>query len=361
MAPSAEVHRARRDRLRAQLPDLTQAGTLLVTHLPNVRYLTGFSGSNAVLVLGASIDADVLGTDGRYVDQVAQESPGLPTVIDRETLGAVVTAATGAGDVAVEDHLTLGDAAVVRALGREPVAVSGLVERLRMVKDAEEVAALERACRITVEALDALAAEMRIGRTELELARRLEQLFGELGAEDRAFDTIVGSGPHSAIPHHQPGERRLAAGDLVVVDAGARVDGYHADMTRTFLVGSEPEAWQRDIHAAVEAGQAAATAAYRPGAEARALDTVAREAIEDAGYGDRFTHGLGHGVGLEIHEAPMVGPRSTGTIGAQMAITVEPGVYLTGRGGVRIEDTLLVTDAGPRILTEAPRALRAVG
>ena len=196
----------------------------------------------------------------------------------------------------------------------------------------------------------------------MALARRLEQLFGELGAEDRAFDTIVGSGPHSAIPHHQPGRRALRAGDLVVVDCGARVNGYHADMTRTFVVAAEPEAWQRDLQrrgrGGAAGGHGSPTWPGPPPARSTAWPAVC---WARAGLGDRFTHGLGHGVGLEIHEAPMVGARSTGTLGADMVITVEPGAYLPGRGGVRIEDTLVVSDAAPRILTEAPRGLRVVG
>jgi Xaa-Pro aminopeptidase len=350
----------RRERLRAIVREEADDVTLLVTHLPNVRYLSGFSGSNAVLVIGREPGGDLLGTDGRYVDQAAAEAPGLPTVIDRDTLPAVLAAA-GPGPFAVEDALSVGEAATVRTAAGEPVVVSGLAERLRAVKDPDEIAALARACAITAEAFEALAGEMRVGATEVLLARRLEQLFAELGAEDRAFDTIVGSGPHSAIPHHQPGPRALQPGDLVVVDAGARVDGYHADMTRTFLVAAEPMPWQAEVHGVVASAQAAATQAYRPGADRRGIDAVARERIERAWLGDRFTHGLGHGVGLEIHEAPMIGARSTGTISADMVITVEPGVYLPGRGGVRIEDTLVVTDAGPRILTEAPRELRVVG
>ena len=349
----------RRDRLRALLADEAPDRRLLVTHLPNVRYLSGFSGSNAVLVVGPSPADDLIGTDGRYVDQVAAESPGLPTLIDRDTLACVV-ARTG-GAFAVESSLSVGDLATVRGGGGDPLVVAPLVEQLRAVKDADEVAALTRACAITVTAMDALAAEMRPGVSELSLARRLEQIFGELGAEDRAFDTIVGSGPHSAIPHHQPGGRQLEVGDLVVVDAGARVDGYHADMTRTFVVAQDPQEWQADVHGAVQQAQADATRAHLPGADARSVDAIARGVVEDAGFGDRFTHGLGHGVGLEIHEAPMIGSRSTGTLVRDMVITVEPGVYLPGRGGVRIEDTLVVTDAGPRILTEAPRGLRVVG
>lgn len=362
MAIDAERHRERRDRVRALAASAHGAHTVLVTHLPNVRYLTGFSGSNAVLVLGPDADADLVGTDGRYVDQVAEEAPGLPTLIDRDTLGAVVGRIAGTpGATAVEASLTIGDLPAVRDAMGDPVVALGLVEQVRAVKDADEIEALARACAITVEALDILVGEIRVGDTEVALARRLEQLFGDLGAEDRAFDTIVGSGPHSAIPHHQPGRRALGAGDLVVIDCGARVAGYHADMTRTFVVGREPEPWQADLHRAVEEAQAAATASYRDGTPARQIDGVARGLLTQAGLGDRFTHGLGHGVGLEIHEAPMVGARSTGTLGADMVITVEPGAYLPGRGGVRIEDTLVVSDAAPRILTEAPRGLRVVG
>ncbi len=359
MPVSPERHAERRDALRRVLADQFPAIALVVTHLPNVRYLSGFSGSNAVLVVGPDPTLDTLGTDGRYVDQVAAESPGLSTVIDRDTLSAVLAGLVGV--VAVESGMSLGEAALVRSMRGELIVTEGLVEGLRAVKDSDEIAALEQATAITVAAFDQLAAEMRIGMTELVLARRLEQIFGERGAEDRAFDSIVAAGPHSAIPHHQPGSRPLEAGDLVVVDAGARVEGYHADMTRTFRVGEPIEGWQVEIHAAVAEARTAAAGRYCPGVEARDIDTRARTVIADAGFGDRFTHGLGHGVGLEIHEAPNIGPRSTGRITSGMAITVEPGIYLPGRGGVRIEDTLVVTDAGPRILTEAPRDLRVVG
>lgn len=362
MAIDAERHRERRDRVRALAASTVGADLLIVTHLPNVRYLTGFSGSNAVLVVGPDGDADLIGTDGRYVDQVDDQAPGLPTLIDRDTLSAVMGRIAGPRrTVAIESSLAVGDLPTVREAFGEPVVAPGLVEQVRAVKDADEIAALARACTITAGALAVLAGEIRVGDTEVALARRLEQLFGELGAEDRAFDTIVGSGPHSAIPHHQPGPRALTEGDLLVVDCGARIDGYHADMTRTFVVGRDPEPWQSELHGAVEEAQAAATAQYRDGTPARDIDGAARGVLERAGLGDRFTHGLGHGVGLEIHEAPMVGARSTGTIGADMVITVEPGAYLPGRGGVRIEDTLVVSDAAPRVLTEAPRGLRVVG
>jgi Xaa-Pro aminopeptidase len=331
----------------------------VITALPNIRYLSGFSGGNAVLVLGRDGDV-VFGTDGRYRDQAAAECPDLVPVLDRDTLAATVAAA-GRGTLAVESGLGVGAAHRLRSERGDIEVGEGLVEELRGIKDEGELAALGRASAITASAIGVLASEIRIGMSERAVARRLEQLFGELGAEDRAFDTIVGSGPHSAIPHHQPGSRQLQAGDLLVVDAGARVEGYHADMTRTFIVGGQVEAWQSEVHAVVLAAQQAAAAGCRPGASARERYGVARAVIDDAGYGPAFTHGLGHGVGLEIHEAPMLGPRSAGSLARDMAITVEPGVYLTGRGGVRIEDTLVVSDTGPGILTEAPRDLVPVG
>lgn len=355
-----DVYQARRERLRELLAQEFDGASLLVTHLPNVRYLTGFTGSNAVVALGPDRASDLLGTDGRYIDQVALQAPDVAVVIDRDTLRALIPI-VGPDGLAVESSLTVGQLAEVRELAPEPTVAEGLVERLRLVKDEAEIDALAAACRITVQALDALCDHMAPGTSERRLARMLESLFGDMGAEDRAFDTIVGSGPNAAIPHHCPGDRELRPGDLVVVDAGARVDGYHADMTRTFLVGADPEPWQSHAHGAVLAAQEAARNACLPGAEGRHIDTQAREVLHDAGLEDRFTHGLGHGVGLEIHEAPFMGRRATASIGADMVITVEPGVYLPGQGGVRIEDTVVVTADGPRVLTEASRGLRVVG
>lgn len=358
MAPSPARFAERRERVRASLAG---SDTFIVTDLCNIRYLSGFSGSNAVLVIGRDADADVIGTDGRYQDQVAAESPDLPVLLDRDTLPFVLANLGDAlGTPAVESSLTLAELGYFQAAAIEPRVVDGVVEKVRRVKDDDELAALARACAITATALAELSAELRPGMTEALVARRLETLFAELGADDRAFETIVGSGPFSAVPHHQPGSRELSLGDLVVIDCGALVDGYHADMTRTFVVG-DPQPWQLEIHALVADAQASAAAAYLPGAQARDLDSIAREVIAAGGRADEFTHGLGHGVGLRIHEAPMLGPRATGTIDAGMAITVEPGVYLPGRGGVRIEDTLVVTEAGPRVLTEAPRDLVSVG
>ncbi|MBU6243649.1 MAG: aminopeptidase P family protein [Actinomycetales bacterium] len=359
-------HAGRRARARKLLQERAggDTGWLLVTSLPNIAYLTGFSGSNAVLALHAQDpDRDLLGTDGRYAEQARIQAPGLPTLIDRSTLPAIVSAvAAGRGSLMVESCLAVADHQAVQERVRGPVTpLVGLVEELRIIKDAAEIAALMAACAITSAAFEQLFDEVRPGMTEIAIARRLEQLFGEMGASDRAFETIVGSGPNSAIPHHRCGQRAIEPGDLLVVDAGALVDGYHADMTRTAVVARQPADWQAEIHGIVLDGQTRARASAVDGMALARLDTAARQPIADAGYGEAFAHGLGHGVGLEIHEAPMIGTRSTGSLGVGMPVTIEPGIYLPGRGGVRIEDTLVVESSGPRVLTAMSRELRTVG
>ncbi len=338
----------------------------LVTSLPNIRYLTGFSGSNAVLALDLrGPEGDVLGTDGRYQDQVRDECAGLPCLIDRATLVAIAghVSATGSGSILLESSITVQGLDDVRAAARGWAVgtVAGVIEELRIVKDDGELGLLQRACSITSDAFVALFDEIRVGMTERAIARRLEQLFGDFGAQDRAFETIVGSGPNSAIPHHQPGERALQPGDLLVVDAGAYVDGYHADMTRTAVVGTAPTPWQQEVHDCVRVAQSAAVNAVTAGCSLSSLDATARDLIIAAGYGESFTHGLGHGVGLQIHEAPMISARSAGTIAPGTPITIEPGVYLTGLGGVRIEDTLVVDSSRSRVLTPMTRNLMTVG
>jgi Xaa-Pro aminopeptidase len=200
------------------------------------------------------------------------------------------------------------------------------------------------------------AGGLQAGRTEREVARDLEERMREAGAEGPSFDTIVAAGAHAAIPHHRPTDAPLADGDLLTMDFGALVDGYHSDMTRTLIVG-EPEDWQRDLHDLVAEAAAAGRAALAPGVATRDVDAAARDVITAAGFGEHFVHGLGHGVGLVIHEAPAVSSTATATLEAGMTVTVEPGVYLAGRGGVRIEDTLVVTDDGAAALTQSPRDL----
>lgn len=349
-------HRGRRERLRQRIADEGLRAWISVD-LSDIRYLTGFSGSNAVLVIGADAGDDLIATDGRYQDQVAQQCPDLPMLIDRATLAAVGERVS-AWSIAVDDTVS---AVAVKSLPPATRVEGSWIRDMRQVKDDDELEILGQACRATVTAFEQLASEITVGDTELAVARRLEQLFAEHGGEDRAFASIVASGPNSAIPHHEPTTKPLERGDLLVIDAGARVQGYCADMTRTFVVAADPLDWQVNVFEATFEAQRVSRQACRSDADCRDVWRVADEVIQGAGFAGRFTHGLGHGVGLDIHEAPMLGPRSTSRLRGAMAVTVEPGVYLPGRGGVRIEDTLAVTASGPMVLTEAPRDLRVVG
>jgi Xaa-Pro aminopeptidase len=353
------LHEPRRDRLRAILAE-RGLDAALVTWLPNVRYLSGFTGSNAALLV--THEEAVLATDGRYLVQSAGQCGDLERVIDRQCAQALV--ARSAGRVGFEAHVVTvaSHAALVGAApgGVELVDLGAAVEGLRRVKDETEIAALREACAIGDRALARLLPELRPGLAERLVARRLEALMFEEGAHALSFDTIVAGGPHSAMPHHEPGERPLAAGDFLICDFGAAYEGYHADMTRTFVVGAEPAAWQREVYDLVRAAQRAGRRALAPGAELVDVDQAARAVIEAAGQGDAYPHGLGHGVGLEIHEAPLIGYGSTGTLDDCTPVTVEPGVYLSDRGGVRIEDTLVVRPQGPELLTTTTKELLVV-
>jgi Xaa-Pro aminopeptidase len=226
-----------------------------------------------------------------------------------------------------------------------------LVEALRAVKDDGEIARIGAAAAIADAALSEVAPMLEQSPTESEFALALDVAMRRLGAEDRAFETIVASGPNSAMPHARPGERKLTSGDPVVVDFGAVVDGYRSDMTRTFFVGGAPSAQMSQVYEAVLESQRAGVAAVAPGVSAGDVDDVCRRSLTDAGFGKAFEHGTGHGVGLDIHEAPSVGPGSTGILTPGTVATVEPGAYLAGVGGVRIEDTVVVTADGCRALT----------
>jgi Xaa-Pro aminopeptidase len=353
----------RRAALRALLPG-AGVDALLVTDLVNIRYLTGFTGSNAALLVHVDgDDASLLCTDGRYRTQSAAEVPDLEAVIDRACAIVLARRARELGiarlgfesdAVTVDAHTALADAGDGVALHRAP----GLVQELRVVKDETEVAALRAACAAADAALaDLLAAGgLRPGRTERDVALDLEVRMREHGATGPSFETIVAAGRHSAVPHHRPTASALRTGDLVKMDFGALVDGYHSDMTRTVSLGAAAD-WQRELYALVAASQAAGRAALAPGTKVSDVDAAARGVVTEAGRGEQFVHGLGHGVGLEIHEAPALARTGTGALAAGMAVTVEPGVYLDGLGGVRIEDTLVVRDGGPELLTHTTREL----
>ncbi|MEU6131938.1 aminopeptidase P family protein [Saccharopolyspora sp. NPDC047091] len=367
-----ETHARRRQALR-DLLRRADLDAVLVTDLLNIRYLTGFTGSQAALVVHAADEpgaerGTAFSTDGRYRTQSAEQVPDLERLIERPS--ELVLAEHLAQDPAryrrtgfESGHVTVDglDVLAAAAPGIELVRAPGLVEDLRLIKDAAEVDALRMACAAADRALADLIEHggLRPGRTELEVARELEARMREHGAAGPSFETIVAAGAHSAIPHHRPTGAVLAAGDFVKMDFGALVDGYHSDMTRTVVLGS-PADWQREIYELVRTAQAAGREAVRPGADVREVDGAARKVIEDAGYGERFPHGLGHGVGLEIHEAPALSQRGDGTIREGMVVTVEPGVYVPERGGVRIEDTLAVRASTPELLTLTTKELVAV-
>ena len=357
-----EVHAARRARAQQQAAALG-ADAMLVTSLVNVRYLTGLASSNAALLLPVHGPA-VLATDSRYEQVARRDAAELELITDQSIVPALtrLAGARGLGTVAFEAHvMTVAQHQELVCIDGGPalwLASGPLVEELRMRKDETEIGLLARACAITGEALTAVLPRIRPGRTEHELAVILEREMIDRGAEALAFDSIVASGPNGAIPHHVPSGRPFAAGDLITIDCGARYAGYHADMTRTVAVG-EPAAWQRDIYALVAAAQRAGVGAAVAGADVGDVDAAARDIIEGAGHGGHFRHGLGHGVGLEVHEAPAIGYGRTGTLVDRVPVTVEPGIYLPGRGGVRIEDTLVVgSDPSAReILTTTTREL----
>jgi Xaa-Pro aminopeptidase len=339
---------------------------VLVTNLLNVRYLTGFTGSNGALLVRTD-GADLLGTDGRYTTQAGMQAPDVELLVDRATIAGLARAAVqrGTGTLGYESHdLTVDGLAGLEKMladaGKAPelTSVRRAVEEQRAIKDDDEIESLRRACAVADQALAELAAEgaLRPGRTELEVGRELDARMLVLGAEAPSFETIVATGANSAIPHHRPDATVLRDGDFLKLDFGATVDGYHSDMTRTVVLGHASD-WQREIYELVAASQAAGRAALAVGADVVAIDAASRQVIADAGHADHFTHGLGHGVGLEIHEAPGIGPLGAGRLTAGMAVTVEPGVYLPGHGGVRIEDTLIVTDDAPELLTLTSKEL----
>ncbi len=373
----------RRAELRRLLAE-RELDALLVTDLVNVRYLTGFTGSNAALLVVADDDREtvrgvpaeapsppdpvtLLCTDGRYTTQAGEEVPDLPVLIARPCDRALLARAAGAVGfearaVSVADHEALLAVADRRRPGDAPVELASttdLVERLRAVKDADEIAALARACAVADRALAELIDDGGIapGRTERAVGLDLDQRMRVLGAHDPSFETIVAAGPNSAIPHHRPTPAVLAAGDFVKLDFGATVDGYHSDMTRTLVLGP-PADWQREIYDLVAAAQAAGCAAAVVGASGADVDAAARDLIVAAGYGPQFSHGLGHGVGLQIHEAPSLARESPSIMAADMCVTVEPGVYLPGRGGVRIEDSGVIRPEGYHVLTLTSKDLR---
>ena len=342
-------------RLRAELDGLG-AASFLVTRPVNIRYLTGFESSNAALLVGP--ERLVLATDGRYVE-AARGLAGVEVVQSKRDLLGWVGGRLGelaVAPIAFEaDHVTVAAYDSLVQGGVELVPTTGVIVGLRAVKDDVELAAIRRAARITDAAYERLAREQLVGRTEAEVAWWLEQVLREEGAEALAFPAIVAAGSNAALPHHHPGSRKIGAGETVVVDAGAQVGGYCSDCTRTFATGTLPERLRR-AYALCHSAQESALVAVRSGAGAAELDAIARDRIEESGLAP-VLHGLGHGVGLDVHEQPVLRPESQDTLAARNVVTVEPGVYLAGEGGVRIEDLVVVGETGPEVLSSFTKDL----
>jgi Xaa-Pro aminopeptidase len=352
----------RAGRLRLALGG-TGAESLLVTKLSNVRWLTGFTGSNGQLLVTA--DELIMITDGRYRTQVAAEleRSGVEARVEITTtdIARILEAAVPSGArLGLEaDAVTWKrhDQIAGWLPGRQLVPLDRPIEELRKDKDDGERSRLARGAAMADSALAEVAPLLGARPTERAVARQLDNLMVELGADGPSYDTIVASGPNSALPHARPTPRVIEAGDLVVIDVGARVDGYGSDMTRTFVAGGEPSAEQLRLYEAVIEAQAAGVAAVAAGVEERSIDETCRSVLERLGLAEAFIHSTGHGIGLEIHEDPILSPRSEGILRSGFVVTVEPGVYLPDLGGVRIEDSVVVREGGCEPISHSPKSL----
>lgn len=352
----------RAERVRRRLVSTTKSNALLVSDLSNIRWLTGFTGSNGWVVLYP--DGLTFITDGRYGQQAERQMTAAG--VEGEVLvGAtsplvmehIAKCCSRFARVAFEAaHVTFAQhAQYVQSIKSELVPTTGLVEAERRVKDAHEVEMMAQACRIADQALAEVAPTLANGVTEAEVRNHLETRMRELGAIGPSYETIVATGPiNAALPHHRPTSTMIQSGHTVIIDVGALVDGYHSDMTRTFFIG-EPTALQQELYDVVLTAQRAGVAAVAAGISTKELDAVCRRIIEEAGYGDWFTHGTGHGVGLLIHEDPFINRAGDTILQVGDVVTVEPGVYHEGFGGIRIEDLVVVTSDGCRVLTASPK------
>ncbi len=357
---ATDRYQKRRDKLLRALRK-TDTPRLLVTNETNVSYLTGFTGDSSTLLV--DVDRTILVSDTRYETQIADECPELETVIrtNREKmtdkLGELVgklkwTSLGFEGDaMTFSQYSALNEATE----STELLPLSGLVEELRAIKDAQEIKEIRLAVSLAERGFDALRATLRPEATELEVAHDLEHTVRRLGSPGLAFEPIVGVGATAALPHAHPGQQRIDAAGFVLVDWGATApSGYRSDLTRVLVTGKVP-AKLRKIYQVVLEAQLQAIEAIRPGIPCHEVDAAARKVIEDAGYGSRFGHGLGHGIGLDIHESPRMSPVEKSELKPGMVITVEPGIYIPHWGGVRIEDDVLVTKDGYEVLTSVPK------
>lgn len=354
-------HQARRDRLRKAVIK-TGVDALLVTNCTNVTYLTGFTGDDSYLLLRR--DGELILSDARYTTQLGEECPGIdlsircPGVTMIQLLAKVLKSAKigRLGIEAVSMSVSLRDQIAAERPKLSIVSTCGLVEELRQIKDKSEIVRIRRAVWQAEKAFGVLRATLRADNTERQVVNELEHQMRLFGARCRSFQSIVGVGPRAALPHAVPTERRIGESDFVLVDWGADEGLYKSDLTRLLVTGRISPKLKRVYRVVLEA-QARAIEAIRPGATSNEVDSVAREVITDAGFGRHFGHGLGHGLGLEVHEAPRLAKDTQVVLKPGMVITVEPGIYLPGWGGVRIEDDVLVTRKGHEVLTHVARQL----
>jgi Xaa-Pro aminopeptidase len=349
---------ARTDRLLGLLEE-RELDCLLVTDLVNVRYLTGFTGTSGACIV--TRDERLFATDFRYVEQGSEQVRGFELVkAGRDVLGDLagrLRGRTGFDDahMSVASHRSLAE----KASGVELVGAGGLVERLRAVKDPGEVAAMRAAADLSTLAYESVRERGLAGRTERQVAVELVRCMEDAGAEGPSFPPIVAAAGHGALPHAEPRDVEIPRDTLVVIDMGARIDGYCSDCTRTFATGDAGDD-ALEAYALVQRAQLAGLGAARAGSACREVDAAAREPIDGAGHAEHYGHGLGHGVGLEVHEAPRLGKTAEGELAAGNAVTVEPGVYVPGEYGVRIEDLVIVTESEPEILTAFTKDLVTV-
>jgi Xaa-Pro aminopeptidase len=341
------------------------AKAILVTDFTNVSYLTGFQGEDSYLLVHAA--GEVLISDGRFVTQLEEECPGLELSVRRTGVPmheatAEVLRKVGVSHLAIEaDSMTvaLRERIAEKLPALEMASTSGAVEELRRIKDREEIAAIREAIRQAERAFAVLKATLRPDKTEKQVADELEHEMRRFGARGPSFPSIVAAGPRAALPHARPIEVPVGECDHLLVDWGADAGPYKSDLTRVLITGKISPKLER-VYRVVLKAQGEAIAAIRPGAELCEVDRTARRVIEEAGFGRHFGHGLGHGIGMQVHEAPRMAPKASGQLQAGMVITVEPGIYLPGWGGVRIEDDILVTRTGHEVLTSVPKQFAEV-
>lgn len=355
-------HRARRDRLAARLGE-ANLDAYWVSGLPSIRYLAGFTGTYAQLLI--TREGTLFITDGRYQEQVESEVSECEVKIFRNRTWPEVFAEEirerGWKRIGFEARqLTVEGFSKAREAAADSVhwePISSWVEELRVVKDTTEIEILKRSGAVADRVLEAILPELREGITEKQVVRRMMNLFWEHGAKGPSFDLIVLFGARSSLPHGQPGDTPLGKGDWVLLDFGGIVDGYCSDCTRTFVFG-EPDSLQRERHDLVMRAHRAAFEVARPGAVCNEVDQAARKVLEEAGFGQAFMHGLGHGVGLEIHEAPRLAPPSREVLQEGMVVTFEPGIYLPGWGGIRLENAVVVGSGTPEPLTQTDMGIQ---